>query len=76
MSKPIERRIEALEGKPLSDTELEAEFERLSRLYRDDSGMRDVIGRVASSSLAVPSLADSILAARARVQRNAGASNA
>lgn len=65
MSKPIERRIEALEGKPLSDTELEAEYERLSRLYRDDPGMKGIIDRVAATP-GLPSLADSILAARKR----------
>jgi len=65
MATTLERRIEALEAHKMTDTELEAEFTRLSRLCRDDPGMKGIIDRVAATP-GLPSLADSILAARKR----------
>lgn len=64
----LERRIGALESRPMTDTELESEFARLSRLYRDDPGMKSVINRIASGA-PESTLAAAIMAARARVGR-------
>ncbi|WP_295449630.1 hypothetical protein [uncultured Thiodictyon sp.] len=67
--KPLRPRIEALEGAKMTDAELSAEYDRLSRLYRGDLGMKSVIDRVAANP-GLPSLADSILAARKRAGMN------
>ena len=61
----LEARITKLESRPMTEAELAAESERLSRLYRDDPGMKAVINRIASDT-PESTLAAAILAGRKR----------